>query len=284
MNSILQALRILLHAIQSSAGRYGRYITPLLSVSVDFYVRLFMLVNTSKKECKSAAMKTSTVYQCVNCHTLYWQPLMKKMGNNFVRSSGPPTSSECEHCRSRLNFGGPFWTDPIHDSSFVASLLTSLEDQEKAALKTAKRIHGILTVISEELEDVPLYYGLDRMASFFKLSCPPIIEFRAAILNAGYRVSLSHCYRLSIKTDAPPSVVWDIVRHYAKLKKPNDTWPKALPEKPAAIDYMLSHPMVTEVNLTSHPDANPDSRRQKLVRFQTNPEKNWGPKARAKSR
>lgn len=38
------ALRILLHAVQTSAARYGRFIHPLLSISVDFYVRLFIQV------------------------------------------------------------------------------------------------------------------------------------------------------------------------------------------------------------------------------------------------
>jgi tRNA (guanine26-N2/guanine27-N2)-dimethyltransferase len=34
-------------------------------------------------------------------------------------------------------------------------------------------------------------------------------------------------------------------------------------------------------NFTEHPDADPESRKIKLVRFQKNPEKYWGPKARA---
>ena len=33
---------------------------------------------------------------------------------------------------------------------------------------------------------------------------------------------------------------------------------------------------------TIHPDANPPSRKNRLKRFQINPEANWGPKARAK--
>lgn len=31
-----------------------------------------------------------------------------------------------------------------------------------------------------------------------------------------------------------------------------------------------------------HPNSNPESRQKGLTRWQTNPEKNWGPKARAK--
>ena len=32
-----------------------------------------------------------------------------------------------------------------------------------------------------------------------------------------------------------------------------------------------------------HPDANPESRKKSLKRFQMNPERNWGPKMRSKT-
>lgn len=135
---------------------------------------------------------------------------MKVVDGKFSRVHGPPTTSECEFCHSRMNFGGPFYSQPIHDLNFVESLLANLDNPEFGELKTEKRIRGILNVISEELPDVPLYFGLDMAASVVKLSVPSLVMFRSAILNAGYRVSLSHCNPLSIKTDAPMSFIWDI--------------------------------------------------------------------------
>lgn len=44
------ALRILLHSVQSHASKYGRYIVPLVSLSIDFYVRIFIQVFTSPLE------------------------------------------------------------------------------------------------------------------------------------------------------------------------------------------------------------------------------------------
>ena len=41
-------LRIMLQCIESHANRYGRYIVPLLSMSIDFYVRVFVRVYTSQ--------------------------------------------------------------------------------------------------------------------------------------------------------------------------------------------------------------------------------------------
>ena len=36
--------------------------------------------------------------------------------------------------------------------------------------------------------------------------------YRSAILNQGYRVSISHANANAIKTDAPHHVLWDIMR------------------------------------------------------------------------
>lgn len=41
------ALRQVIHSLASSAARYGKQITPLLSLSIDFYVRIFVRVNHS---------------------------------------------------------------------------------------------------------------------------------------------------------------------------------------------------------------------------------------------
>ncbi len=39
-------------------------------------------------------------------------------------------------------------------------------------------------------------------------------------MRAGYRVSSTHCNPLGVKTDAPPGVIWDVMRCWA-LKHPH---------------------------------------------------------------
>lgn len=46
------ALRILLQCIESHANRYGRYIVPLISLSADFYIRVFVRVYSGQYKCK----------------------------------------------------------------------------------------------------------------------------------------------------------------------------------------------------------------------------------------
>jgi tRNA G26 N,N-dimethylase Trm1 len=58
-----EALRIVLHTVEASASRHKRAITPLLSVHMDFYVRVFVRVHISPKETKLSMSKTGMIYQ-----------------------------------------------------------------------------------------------------------------------------------------------------------------------------------------------------------------------------
>ena len=106
--------------------------------------------------------------------------------------------------------------------------------------------------------------------------------FRSAVLNAGYRVSLSHTNSRSLKTDAPSDVVWDIMRcHVARGgPRPED---KPLPKDSAAYKILSKQPSI-KACFDIRDDANPPSRSEGLLRFQINPEKYWGPGSRARTR
>lgn len=177
-----------------------------------------------------------------------------------------------------FQLGGPLWTHPIHDISFVQELLEAIQNEPLSNLGTQRRLIGMLSVISEELADIPLYYTLDKLCCVLKLEIVPILKFRSALLHAGYRVSFSHAYKNSIKTDAPAAVLWDILR----------CWSKRHPVKAermiegSPIKTILSKECEMEYNFDDlHPEANPSSRKNALSRFQANPTAHWGPGTRA---
>lgn len=266
------ALRILLQHIASHAGRYGRYIVPLLSISVDFYIRVFVKVFVSQLKCKDNASKTGLVYQCTGCESFNIQPLNTKKLNKFCKPH-VTVDQHCKHCKHKHYVGGPIWIGPLHDQEFVSRLLSSLDNLK---LETKQRIKGVLTMINEEI-DSPLYYTSDRLMSIIRCSTPPMVLIRSAILNAGYNVSYSHANKYSIKTDAPNDVIWDIVRawekdHPVKREKFNA-------DNPALV--ILDTPSTINVSFNVHPRANPISRQNGLSRFPENPAENWGPGTRA---
>ena len=69
------ALRIVLHMLSQMANRQQKYIIPLLSLTVDFYIRLFVRVKEGPQKCHHSITKYSHVAQCLECESYYLQPL-----------------------------------------------------------------------------------------------------------------------------------------------------------------------------------------------------------------
>ncbi|KAH9050649.1 N2 N2-dimethylguanosine tRNA methyltransferase [Lactarius hengduanensis] len=281
------ALRLVLHTISTSAARYGRYIQPLLSLSIDFYVRLFIRVQTAPIEVKKLASKTSIYYVCSGCQSFYEQPLGRmtervndRSGNAttlFKTHVGPPVSEKCPECGAPLHVAGPMWNGPIHDSQFIGGILEHLEGSEDK-YGTSIRMKGMLTVAKEELS-TPFYFTPSRVASFFHCTCPSLDEIASALLHAGHQVSRSHAVPGSLKTTAARRDLHDVYRSWVKT---HPVKMEKIPPNSPARTLLQKEPSV-EANFTSHPLTVTQSSKIKLVRYQPNPTPNWGPATRAES-
>lgn len=272
------ALRILLASIESHANRYKRHIVPVLSVSVDFYVRVFVRIYTSPNAVKSSPSKLSYLYQCVGCDFFHSQRVGRMSNKNksvrYMPGSGPTVPPECRHCGKHFNMGGPMWMDPIHDESWVKSILESTRTT-KDRYPAFDKVHSLLTAVSEELLDVPLFVSLHSLCATLKCTSPSAALFRSAVANAGHRISGSHACALGLKTDAPFEVIWDIMR----------CWVKDHPVKPQAADtpgsVILGREPEVQANFTRVVGALSKALAQGVPRFLPNPEEYWGPKPRA---
>ncbi|CAL2046076.1 unnamed protein product [Caenorhabditis brenneri] len=280
-------LRILLRAIDSAANRYTRYIEPLVSISVDFYVRVFVRVHTGAFHAKQSGTKVGTVLVCSGCHAMEPLVMLKRGEGNQENKYSLPTirhsltgpDSLCVHCSHRLHQIGPIYLAPIHSKPFVTSLLDRLKSTpQEERLGTHGRLMGVLTMVNEELDDI-LYYEHDQMANTVKVSVPKAQSVRSAILNAGYKVSGSHCNPRAIKTNAPMSLIWDIYRQVAI--DTNVDRVKRLSEESAGY-HILGKPITNTINFSLHPGAVEQAKKENLVRFQCNKGKNWGPRQKAK--
>lgn len=57
-----------------------------------------------------------------------------------------------------------------------------LKKVENCELVTQKRIIGMLSLIKEELHDVPLYYTVDALCGKIHCQMIPLVEFRLVII------------------------------------------------------------------------------------------------------
>jgi len=280
------SLRILLHAIESAASKYKRYIEPWISLSVDFYVRVFVRVHVSPKLVKRSLLRQIYVLQSMQCPSYYIQPMgtcEEKKGNYYPAPITNPTI--CPHTGGKMKMGGPYWGDPIHKQEIVDEILARVSEDDAhgplpfPAPATKSRIKSVMTVISEELKDVPLHYSLPDLASTIRITTPRTDQMRAALLNAGYRYSQAHHCETALKTDAPPEVIWDILRCYAKLHPPEGSQNRN-PSEVAKQILSVEPTLVADFTETKI-SLKWKERKEIGSRFPENPEEHWGPKQRA---
>lgn len=280
------ALRIILRSIESHAAVYGKYIKPLLSISVDFYVRLFVQIFTQQAETKKSASKLSQLYLCKECKTFELNPLgsyqlkedpkQAQSKNVSVRYRFKPVEAtvgdKCRICGGHYTLGGPLWSDPMHDSEFLNLLKKELAlPQTPAEFATFRRIQGMVHMLSEELP-TPLFYSIDGMSSILRTKMPSTKDVMSALVNSGYKVSMTHTNKNGLKTDAPSSVVWDIFCQAAIQHESNTQDPLAL--------RILNRPRKRQYDFALNPTIISESKRLSLLRYQVNPTRDWGPKPR----
>jgi tRNA (guanine26-N2/guanine27-N2)-dimethyltransferase len=264
-------LRLILHAIASSAARYGIAIEPLLSLSIDFYARLFVRIHKQQKDVKLLAGTTMLVYSCDHgCGAWTTQLIAKnnikesKTGEMFFKHSyaqAPDATPHCEHCGSKTHLSGPMWAGPLHNPYFIQRILDKLPSLNKKTYATLPRIEGMLTVALEEdlnldrnvvtstsdpatssvpspsewearslpiprlpaslIEPHPFFFIPNYLAKVLHCVTPSEDALRGAFRHLGYRVTRSHCKPGSFRTDAPWSIIWEVMREWMRTQRPS---------------------------------------------------------------
>ncbi|KAJ5885340.1 hypothetical protein N7495_009850 [Penicillium taxi] len=253
-------LRLILNSIAMSAAKYGLSIEPLLSLSIDFYARVFVRVYRSPAQVKFTAGNSMVVYNCDSgCGAWSIQPLaltkqkLDRKGNpmyHHVLAQGPVAGQNCEHCGFKTHIAGPMWAGPLHNPHFIQKVLGLLPTLDSNIYHTIPRIEGMLTnALEEDLDPIqntesnknsldleypaiiprtdpairdpyPFYFTLSALSKVLHCSTTPIDEFHGALRSIGYRSTRSHAKPNSIRTDAPWTVIWEIMREWVRQHSP----------------------------------------------------------------
>jgi tRNA (guanine26-N2/guanine27-N2)-dimethyltransferase len=259
-------LRLLLHAIASSAARYGMAIEPMLSLSIDYYIRVFVRIRKSPNDVKMLAGKTMLVYHCDSgCGSWSTQFLARnrvtsnKNGDKFYKYSfaaGPSADEHCQHCGFKTHLSGPMYGGPLHNVGFVERLLAQLGEADRETYPTMDRMEGMLRTAMEEItfgakqekangakdtkildplipkadpaeiDHHPFFFIPSSVAKVLHCSAPPLAALRGALRHAGFKVTMSHCKPGSLKTNASWKDVWHIMLEWVRQRAPLKNAPK----------------------------------------------------------
>ena len=153
-------LRLIIHSVAQTAAKYGLSVEPLLSLSIDFYARLFIRIHKRPNEVKLLAGTTMITYNCDSgCGAWTTQPVArnteKKNRNESIIykhniAQGPTTAPHCDHCGFKMHIGGPMWAGPLHNPYFVQRMIDRTPSMDSKTYGTIDRLRGMLTVALEE--------------------------------------------------------------------------------------------------------------------------------------
>lgn len=183
------ALRVLLSFISRCAARNNCKIEPLLCVSADYYVRVFLKVIKSESLAKKCFSDNSFYFFC-DCFNKKEIKMNEKKINN-----------ECKICKKNMKLCGPFWNKSLYNKNFIKKMVEN---------EIEERILGFLNIMLSE-EDFLFFYHLNDLCKKIKCSVPPLKKIVNGLLNSNYKVSLTHCKLNSIKTDAPIEFVYFLI-------------------------------------------------------------------------
>lgn len=108
---------------------------------IDFYVRVFVRVYTSKSEVKNSCLRRGYVYQSMDTPEFYVHPVSEKLAcyvgvlhwlmlrwpwwqmGRMAHNKHQAAVAATPPAEGRYKIGGPIWSAPIHDGEWVAELL-----------------------------------------------------------------------------------------------------------------------------------------------------------------
>lgn len=145
-----------------------------VAVGNEYYI----FVSRSASAIKESPSKLSYVYQCVGCDSFHLQPVgrvaTRQGSTRYLPGTGPVISPDCKQCGKHHNFGGPIWSNPIHDPDWVDSMLKQATSM-KSRYPAYNKIHSILTGVSEASLHFfvsKLKIKLHKLVCFFAFGCP----------------------------------------------------------------------------------------------------------------
>lgn len=223
------AIRVILSYISRTAARFGRKIVPLVSLSIDFFIRVFVIVEDTYKGAGSVTINNPIFFlcQCLNQQSIS----IFRASKDEYRHEKVKIPEKCNVCGRRASIYGPLWGGNLHDKEFLLSAIESI-DKEMLQIKTEgkkesaftsaqveRRVHGLFNMVLEEI-DTYLYYPIPVLAANLFLSMPPLASVLSFLEYNGYSFSLSHCKPNSLKTEASVLIIYLAIVEYHRTYSP----------------------------------------------------------------
>ncbi len=197
------ALRLVIGGTFSVAGMNDFSISPLLSLSTDHYIRVWVETKASKSKGNQAAERIGFVRYCSHC-----------MAWDIIPVLTLKQSSEFQHirasCPEKVDVAGPMWIGPIQNPDFVARTTETLENHEDSMSRKSKLM---LNLIAQEAPIQGFYLDIHQMCDIYSWPPPKQENVIMNLKDKGYQCVRSHFKPTAIRTNATVKETVNVVKN-----------------------------------------------------------------------
>ncbi len=179
-------LRIMIKKIAETAAEFNMGIKPLASFSDRHYLKSIIEVKRSADLAYESMKSLGYIEFCPSC--------------GFREAVKFPKG---KHKGKKTDYAGPLWLGDLGDKKFIEKMEKL---NEKRGYSHKADIGKFLELMKNETGMPPYYYNV-HILSKGKGYVPKMDDIIKKIRKKGYRVSRTHFSPVSIKTDAPYSVI-----------------------------------------------------------------------------
>ncbi len=187
------ALRMLIGSLAQQAAMQGFTVTPIFSLYSGQLYRVMVRVTHRTPNLEK---NYGFVGYCPQCGD-YAVPSWRYLSHTNCANHDRPVA---------MTLAGPLWTGSLHDRNYVQAMIDRAED-----LDLSSQI-PLLEIFREESDLPPYHYPLGEVGRRGKMDIPKRDRLIQALINLGYRATVTHLSSAAIKTDAPMQIVVETAR------------------------------------------------------------------------
>ncbi len=186
--------RILLGKIARTASEYNLGVAPLLTLSKQHYIKVFVKLERGAERAVSSIKKLGFMSYCPKC---LWRE-----SSNLVLKDG------CE-CGGQLQHAGPLWLGELHERKTLEAMK---KENERRGYGSQERMAAILDKMSCEMGMPPSYYDLHKVSEVMKVSAEKVDLVTEGLSRMGFKTCKTHFRDNAIKTNAGIKEVKEALR------------------------------------------------------------------------
>ena len=202
--------RILIYYTAKMAHLYEMYITPLLSISSDHFIRIFLKVNRGIEGGNKNLRNFGKYIYCSKCGFRNFEKFDIK-GSKYEEN-------KCPHCNSdKILKSGLVWIGKLHSEFYKNKLLEEVEKASPNIFPSKNKIKKFLELSAREDDNFPPYfYSIPKIADSINKPYPSMKKLQERIMDIGFDVSRTHFDPQGLKTSADIRVIKEIIISFNK--------------------------------------------------------------------